>query len=136
MQATSPPPPSDPVQAAIQRARSFKGKRNADWQPFVTTFPDLPIPDMPFCLVPVGSFMMGSDDGPGDEKPAHPQTIEQPYWIAQYPVTNAQWAAAVRAGVVKEPDDMGDSLKWYRDPKMADASVVGIDWFMARDVAA
>ena len=127
--ATSPPPPADTVQAAIIRARNFKGKRNADWQPFVTTFPDRPIPDMTFCLVPVGSFMMGE----GDE--AHPQTSEQPYWIAQYPVTNAQWAAAVRAGAVKEPRYSGDSLKWYRDPKMADAPVVGIDWFMARDFA-
>ncbi len=120
---------------AIQRARTFTGKRNADWQPFVTTFPKLKISDMPFCLVPVGSFMMGSDDGYGydNEKPVHQQTFEQPFWIAQHPVTNAQWRQAVQAKAVKQPRRM---LDWYNDPAMADAPVVGITWFMARDFAA
>ncbi|MBK8024292.1 MAG: SUMF1/EgtB/PvdO family nonheme iron enzyme [Chloroflexi bacterium] len=124
-----------PLDAALQRAEGFGGKRNRDWQPFVTTFADLPIPDMPFCLVPAGSFQMGSDDGISNEQPVHEQRIAQPYWIAQYPVTNAQWLQAVRAGAVKEPKDKS-ALKWYKDAALADAPLVGVDWFMARDFAA
>ncbi|MCA9904161.1 MAG: formylglycine-generating enzyme family protein, partial [Anaerolineae bacterium] len=120
-----------------EHLREFSGKRNGDWEPVVGTFADLEIPDMPFCLVPTGTFNMGSDDGHyKDETPVHPQTIAQPYWIAQYPVVNAQWALAVKARAVKQPYDVGDALKWYRDPKMADVPVVGVDWFMARDFAA
>lgn len=62
------------IEEAIERARNFKGKRNAD---------------MPFVLVPVGEFMMGSEDGYDDEKPVHKQIITEPYWIAVHPVTNA-----------------------------------------------
>lgn len=126
--------PQTSLQSALERARTFNGKRNRDWHPFVTTFPDLKIPDMPFCLVPVGTFQMGSNDR-DNEKPAHPQTIEHPYWIAQYPVTNAQWAQAVKAGAVPEPLETGDSLIWYKAKKMAAAPVVGVTWFMARDFA-
>jgi formylglycine-generating enzyme required for sulfatase activity len=118
----------------VDRARRFTGTRNRDWQPFVTTFADLNIPTMRFCLVPVGKFQMGSDEYDAG-KPAHAQTIAQPYWIAQYPVTNAEWAAAVEAGAVKEPLRVGDSLKWYQDPKMATAPVISVDWLMARDFA-
>jgi formylglycine-generating enzyme required for sulfatase activity len=133
----TPSQPADPFHAALQRARSFAGKRNRDWQPFIATFADLKLPDMPFCLVPVGSFQMGSSDGKySDEEPVHSQTFARPYWIAQYPVTNAQWVQAVGAGAVPQPLEAGSSLKWYRDPGMADAPVVGVTWFMARDFAA
>jgi len=133
----APPVPSSPNETALQRARTFAGKRNHDWSPYVTTFNDLKIKDMSFCLVPIGTFNMGSDDGYySDEQPVRPQRIEQPYWIAQFPVTNAQWQVAVKAGAVKEPVDIGPSLQWYRDPAMANAPVVGVNWFMARDFAA
>ena len=121
--------------ATLQRARTFTGKRNADWQPFITTFDDLKIPDMPFCMMPVGTFQMGSNDGENNEKPVHTQTFAAPYWLAQYPVTNAQWAQAVKAGVVKQPQD-SNSLKWYQDRAKADCPVVGVSWVMARDFAA
>ncbi len=132
-----PRPPAHPHETALQRAQSFNSKRNRDWPPYVTAFADLKIPDMPFCLVPAGTFSMGSDDGHySDETPVHEQAVAQPYWIAQYPVTNAQWKLAVQAGAVKPPHNTGDALKWFQDTAMADAPVVGVDWFMARDFAA
>lgn len=117
---------------ALQRARVFAqdGRSNADWQPFVTTFDDLPLPEMAFCLVPAGRFRMGSADY-DDEKPAHPQTFDQPFYIAQTPVTNAQWRAAVEAGAVSAPQ-VEKALTWYKDPAMADAPVAGITWAMAQ----
>lgn len=118
----------------LTRAKSFTGKRNADWTPYITRFSDLKIPDMEFCLVPPGTFTMGSSDH-DDEKPPHPQTLAQPYWIARTPVTNAQWRVAMKAGVVKEPEGER-ALKWYRDVSMAQAPVVGVTWFAARDFCA
>ncbi|MDX2141474.1 MAG: SUMF1/EgtB/PvdO family nonheme iron enzyme [Chloroflexota bacterium] len=134
-QPAPPLRPIDPVQAALARARGFSGRRNKDWEPFVATFTDLKLPDMSFCLVPAGTFQMGSEDGKyADEEPVHPQSFTEPYWLAQHPVTNAQWAQAVQAGAVPEPRD-DSSLKWYRDRAMADCPVVGVTWFMARDFA-
>jgi formylglycine-generating enzyme required for sulfatase activity len=126
--AVVPPPPEPPVQAALQRARDLAqiGKRNRYWKPFTTTFSDLKIPDMPFCLVPTGTFQMGE----GQE--AHPQTFTEPFYIAQYPVTNAQWRVAVEAGVVGESPKDSRAKQWYDDPKMANAPVVGISWFEAQ----
>jgi formylglycine-generating enzyme required for sulfatase activity len=128
-----PAPPAESVQAALQRARAFAktGKRNRDWTPFITTFSDLKLPDMPFCLVPTGTFQMGSDTGSKHETPIHPQTFTEPFYVAQYPVTNAQWRVAVEAGAVGEPQ--GENVKRrYNDPKMANAPVVTITWFEAQ----
>jgi hypothetical protein len=75
----APPPPPNPAAAAMQRAQNFNGKRNRDWEPFVATFSDLKIPDMSFCLVPVGSFQMGSKDGRySDEEPVPRAAHYQP----------------------------------------------------------
>lgn len=126
-------PPGDPVQAALERAWTFKGKRNRDWTPFLVIFSDLKIPDIPFCLVPVGAFQMGSNER-SNEKPIHQQSITKPYYIAQYPVTNAQWAMGVKAKAINEPDE-DFALEWYHDPEMASAPVVGVSWYAARAFA-
>gem|GEM_PF-1090853 len=139
---TPPPPPKlDPLQDALTRARDFikTGKRNVDWKPFITTFNTLKIPDMRFCLVPTGSFQMGNDKDAYDfttkgVPDGGKQTFTQPFYIAQYPVTNAQWAVAVKAGAVTEPPDKS-SLAWYKDPAMANAPVVGVTWFECQKFA-
>src|SRR6185369_1114964 len=70
------------------------------------------------------------------KKPMHSQTFFQLFWLSQYPVTNAQWARAVKDNVVLAPIEMGDSLKWYNDSTKANAPVVGVNWLMARNFAA
>jgi formylglycine-generating enzyme required for sulfatase activity len=54
---------------------------------------------MEFVLIPAGTFTMGSPEGDtqasDDEKPAHHVTIGQPFYLAKYPVTRAQWEAVV-----------------------------------------
>lgn len=120
--------PASPLQNALVRARTFTSTRNSDWTPYITTLGELdsstPLPDMQMCLVPVGKFMMGSDEGNDNEKPAHEQVISKPYWIARYPVTNAQWRVAVDAQAVKEPSDK----TWYDDKGMAYSPVVSLSW--------
>lgn len=65
------------------------------------------IEEMQFCHVPAGAFLMGSTDADemayDDEKPQHEVVIPYDYWIARYPVTNAQFALFVEAGGYKEP---------------------------------
>ncbi len=129
---TPPPRPKyDPIQDAIARAWDFQGTKNRDWTPFVTTFPDWPIPNMAFCLVPIGSFMMGDNNSRwSNESPAHSQTIQRPYWIAQTPVTNQQWKEAVKAGWVSDPPDhssLGTDIgQWYRLSSGGDLVVCGV----------
>jgi len=43
-------------------------------------------------LVPAGEFVMGSHDGPEDERPANRVRVERPFWIGIYEVTNRQFA--------------------------------------------
>ncbi|MCU0498010.1 MAG: SUMF1/EgtB/PvdO family nonheme iron enzyme [Anaerolineae bacterium] len=120
-----PAPKAIPIEMAERAAYTFKGKRNHDWTPVVMTFDDLKIPDMPFCLVPVGSFEMGDDQN--DDQIRHPQTLSRPYWIAQYPVTHREWKQGVAAGVVREPSTQ-NPLAWYQADDLQDAPVAGISW--------
>jgi formylglycine-generating enzyme required for sulfatase activity len=128
----------NPIEEALERARSFTGKRNSEWKPVIMKLgeiaPQTPIPELEMCLVPVGKFMMGADGDLAkydDEKPAHEQTITKPYWIARYPVTNAEWRRAVEAGAVPKPKN----TKWYDDKNMQNAPVVYVDWFMSQQFA-
>ena len=58
---------------------------------------------MEFCYVPAGPFWMGNDDGDNDQKPLHQVDIPYGYWIARYPVSNAQFEEFVKdAGYQEE----------------------------------
>ncbi len=67
------------------------------------------IRDVPFGLrwIPPGSFLMGSpEDEPGrreNEGPPHRVTITKGYWMAETPVTQAQWRAVVEAARENAP---------------------------------
>jgi|CXWL01.1.fsa_nt_gi formylglycine-generating enzyme required for sulfatase activity len=70
---------------------------------------------MRFCPVPAGPFFMGKgthDDGSykiGSETPASEYDLDYQYWIAQYPVTVAQFQAFINDGGFKRGDS--DALK-------------------------
>ncbi|MFY9824685.1 MAG: SUMF1/EgtB/PvdO family nonheme iron enzyme [Thermoanaerobaculia bacterium] len=65
-----------------------------DPRPEVTT-----LDGMEFCLVPAGSFQMGSEakDSFEDEAPEHQVEIPYDYFLGRYPVTVAQFQEYVRA---------------------------------------
>ncbi len=106
------------------------------------------LPDIVWCEVPAGPFLMGSTDEDGmaygDEKPQHEYEIEQSYAISRYPVTNAQYAAFVQAGgyavprywteagwswresnEVTGPEEYGTPFNLPNHP------VVGVSWYEA-----
>ena len=116
--------PFDPILAEMEKAKFFKGTQNSDWTPVIQT---IEVQGVAFevCLVPPGSFMMGSH-ARDDEKPIHAQTFMQPFWIGRYPVTNRQWRALVElsSGAVSVPE----WTDWYRSPSRAEHPVVGVTW--------
>ena len=50
---------------------------------------------MELVLIPAGEFMMGSENGDSDEKPAHRVRITKPFYLGKYEVTQAQWQAVM-----------------------------------------
>ena len=57
-------------------------------------------------LVTHGTFMMGSDKGRDDEKPAHEVTITKPFYLGVYPVIQAEYEAV-----------MDNNPSYFRGPK-------------------
>jgi len=98
--------------------------------------------------VPAGEFLMGSDTGPSDERPAH-RVVLAAFAIDRVPITNGQFATfltalgpANAAGEtlfdVDDPDARihrhGD--RWVADPGFEDHPVVEVSWAGARDFCA
>ncbi|MGC9393874.1 MAG: SUMF1/EgtB/PvdO family nonheme iron enzyme [Anaerolineae bacterium] len=100
--------------AAISESRSdvaMSSQSSATLIPEPKTHTPQPVTRLPFepelILIPAGEFLMGSDpkkdkSADSDEQPRH--TLYLPgYWIAKTPVTNAQYAAFVKATGHKAP---------------------------------
>jgi len=98
--------------------------------------------------IPTGAFVMGSDAGPADERPAHRNTLPA-YRIDRIPVTNTQFAEFLNAAGPFNASgerlfDMDDpdarihraSAKWTVDHGYARHPVVEVPWAGARDYCA
>ncbi|RMD56071.1 MAG: hypothetical protein D6828_04250 [Nitrospirae bacterium] len=62
------------------------------------------VKDMQFCYVPAGPFWMG-------DPPSLNKTLNYDYWMARYPVTNAQFMEFVKAGGYKEGRYWQEAIK-------------------------
>lgn len=77
---------------------------------------------MQFVDVPVGTFVMGTDDGVPGEQPRHPVWLDA-FLIARTPVTNGEYATYLHATGVTPPPF------WMRPGfDHPDQPVVGIAW--------
>ena len=76
-------------------------------------------------FVPGGRFVMGSEEGRPDERPAHEAQV-RPVRMGRTPVTNMEYAWFLAAGRAPEPP-------WWKDPWFWDPGqpVVGVTWFEA-----
>ena len=61
--------------------------------------------EMAFRLIPPGSFRMGSRRGDDDEEPAHLVRITRPFWMAETPVTQAQFGLWTKAAGNEHKND-------------------------------
>jgi formylglycine-generating enzyme required for sulfatase activity len=75
-----------------------------------------------FAAIPEGWFVMGTDDGPADERPAHRVWVDA-FALAVYPVTCAEYAAFLQATDHERPRD------WAQFAASPDRPVVGVSWF-------
>jgi len=80
--------------------------------------------------IPPGSFLMGEDDS-GNARPRHPINITEPFWIDQYEVSNAQYAACVEAGVCEHQANPDDESIFFFSPDFPDLPVTYVTWEMA-----
>ncbi|MDP1589871.1 MAG: SUMF1/EgtB/PvdO family nonheme iron enzyme [Prosthecobacter sp.] len=94
---------STPTERFIWQAHSAPKWATRLWADDHGLAAEFRIKDVPFVLrwIPPGSFLMGSlEDEPGrreNEGPQHRVTISKGYWMAETPVTQAQWRAVVEA---------------------------------------
>jgi len=141
---------TDEGQPAVARAQAGDAlARLDDPRPGVGVDPAGGLPDIAWCEVPAGPFLMGSTDDDemayGDEKPQHRNDcITEGFLIGRYPITNAQFAAFVEAGGYRErrywteagwgekeregwagPRDFGEPYGLPNHP------VVGVSWYEA-----
>jgi formylglycine-generating enzyme required for sulfatase activity len=100
-----------------------------------------------FTTIPGGPFMMGRDDGPPDERPAHQVTLPA-YRIQTRKTTNREFAAFLNSAGLAGPDgrryddDDGDARihrrdgRWIADAGFEEHPAVEVSWFGARDYCA
>ena len=70
---------------------------------------------MAFVLIPAGSFDMGSESGDADEQPVRSVTIDKPFYVGQFEVTQAQWHAVMESDPSQFTDDPNrpvESVSW------------------------
>ncbi len=109
--------------SAIERADAGNAlARLGDPRPGVGLDPTTGLPDLAWCFVPAGPFLMGSNQDPpestylGKETPQH--TLDLPaFWLSQYPITNHQYHAFVQAGGYKNGHywTVARKLGYWRD---------------------
>jgi formylglycine-generating enzyme required for sulfatase activity len=87
---------------------------------------------MTLLYVPAGEFTMGSDNGSGDEQPAH-QVYLDTFWIDQTEVTNAMYANCVSAGACSPPSSTRSYTRdsYYGTSKFDNYPVVYVSWHHA-----
>ncbi len=80
--------------------------------------------------LPGGEFLMGSNDGPEDERPQHKVTVRG-FWLGKYEVANRQYASFLKANRRRQPSFWGQP--GYDSPTQP---AVGVTWIEANAYAA
>jgi formylglycine-generating enzyme required for sulfatase activity len=141
------PKPKPAPDVAPRGPEGLAGQRSPIWSPpaMAEAAPRIDIDIENVCVEPVtkirflwvggGHFIMGSDedepDAFEDERPQHLVKLRG-FWLAETPVTNAQYAEYVKAdGNVREP-------RYWRDRGLSgrDQPVVAVSWYEARSFCA
>ncbi len=87
-----------------------------------------PADGMVMAYIPAGEFIMGSDEGENNERPAHTVYLDA-YWIDQTEVTSTMYLACLEAGDCVTPPER----TYLDDPAYANHPVVYLDWDAAQN---
>lgn len=119
--ATATPPPTmtvtlTPVPSATPYPNVIRDSKNVE-----------------MVLIPAGDFVMGSNTGELDEKPAHTVYMDA-YYIDKYEVRNEQYELCVQLNVCRRPIDVSSyqRLSYFADPLFANYPVINVTIEMAR----
>jgi len=96
---------------------------------------------MRMVYIPAGEFIMGSDDGPEDERPARSVYLDS-YWTDQFEVTNGMYKVCVDNGKCNPPDYRSANewfhlelipflepvIRFYDEPKFESYPISRITW--------
>jgi formylglycine-generating enzyme required for sulfatase activity len=90
----------------------------------------VPVPGV--VVVPAGPFIMGSDHGAPDEAPEHTVRVSA-FRLDRHEVTNARYAACVRAGACIGPALLSSRLRphYFDEPRFGDYPVIFVSWEQA-----
>ncbi len=102
------------------------------WQPMGAASEELFVDEksgVTFVRIRADEFVMGDDNGRQNERPAHRVRIRQDFWLAKYPVTNAQYERFLKAqGSHMRKPALWDNRR-YNQPEQP---VIGVNWFEAQ----
>ncbi len=116
-------PTPNPVDVALERARTFGGS-NDDWKALYPAGFTQAFDGVPMALVPAGCFTIGANPKEDDEQNGNQICFDQPFWLDLTETTRADFD---RLGGVKA---QGNGFDGARHP------VENITWFEARDFCA
>jgi formylglycine-generating enzyme required for sulfatase activity len=88
--------------------------------------------NLPVVFVPAGCFLAADARGNAEE------TCVEDFWIGQYEITNAQYAACVASGNCTPPSSSSSRTRtsYYDNPAFADFPVINVSWEQAVSFAA
>ena len=83
-------------------------------------------------LIPAGSFKMGSDSGPVDQRPAHTVSLDS-FYLDLDEVTNSAYAECVTDGACTAPVNRGSFIRatYFTNPDFANFPVSSVRWAQA-----
>ena len=89
---------------------------------------------MVLVYVPEGEFLMGSENGEGDEDPEHTVYLDA-FWIDSTEVTNAQYRLCYDAGICSYPNINSSATRgrYFNNYKYENYPVIGVDWYQAKE---
>jgi formylglycine-generating enzyme required for sulfatase activity len=88
---------------------------------------------MSLLYVPAGEFIMGSESGFDNERPAHAVYLDE-FWIDRTEVTVHMYSLCVKAKICREPliKKSFRYAKYYGSPDFENYPVIYVDWNMAK----
>ena len=82
----------------------------------------------PLIFIPAGEFLMGSQAGQEDERPAHHVYLDA-FYIDKYEVTTGRYAKFMRVQRPTRPFKWQEALRG----RQAEKPVIGVDWYDAKE---
>jgi len=133
--------PLAPMPKATATVQRFVAPLTSTNSPVILTKTQTPAPiieitdvkSVSMVFVPAGEFMMGSNNGAGNQYPAHVVYLSE-FYIDKNEATNAFYKNCVDAGVCTPPQNTGSYTRsnYYGNSQFDDYPVIYVSWYQAK----